>query len=189
MDNGQEYEVLETFIVQNDDRYDIEYSDNDTLTVKNFGTFKKESESVIVCNNVPYFRNGGVNLEYSLKLVGFTSSSSTLSVRAAGTNLSGIKGKGKSLKYEDFESNAESDSDGNIKLIAPTANDPQTVTITNGDDIIVVPGLSITNAGDDMGTIALVGKMITISRLLEQYYKKIMDIYMETIIIMIWILQ
>ena len=30
--------------------------------------------------------------------------------------------------------------------------------ITNGDEIVVIPGLTINNTGDYMGTIALVGK-------------------------------
>ncbi len=100
----------------------------------------------MVCNNIPYFRKGGSNLEYSLKLVGFTSS-----VRSAGTVMRGIKGTGKSDKYKKFQSESESDADGNIKLTAPTTNDIQTVTITDGDKIVVIPGLNIANNGDYMG--------------------------------------
>ena len=158
MDNGTEYEVLETSVVQGSKSYTVTASDSSTLSVNSLGTFKKESDSVIICNNIPYFRNGGTNLEYSLKLVGFTQFSSSLSVRAADTVIGGKKAKGKSAKYPDFESNGESDSEGNIKLKAPTANDSQTVTITNGDDIVVIPGLKINNSGDYMGTVALVGK-------------------------------
>lgn len=164
MDNGTEYEVLESNIVQGNKNYTVTASDENSLTVNSIGTFKKESDSVIVCDNIPYFRKGGANLEYSLKIVGFTStgaateSSSLLSARAAGTEVKGIKGKGKSTKYIHFESDSESDEDGTITLTAPTANDPQIVEITNGDEIVVVTGLNITNSGDNMGTIALVGK-------------------------------
>jgi uncharacterized repeat protein (TIGR02543 family) len=110
----------------------------------------------MVCNSIPYFRKGGSNLEYSLKLVGFASQS-----RAAGTDgtdFSGITGKGKSSKYKNYKSESTSDSEGNIKFTAPTVNDTQTVEITNGNEIIVVPGLKINNNGDKMGTVAIVGK-------------------------------
>ena len=153
MDSGKEYEVLEKSVVQGSSSYIVTASDSSTLTVNNLGKFTKESDSVIVCENIPYFRKGGANLEYSLKLVGFTSNG-----RAAGTAMSGIKGKGKSEKYKGFESDGESDSNGKIKLKAPTANDTQTVEIKNGDELIVIPGLQINNSGDYMGTVALVGK-------------------------------
>ncbi len=152
MDNGKEYEVLETSVVQGSQKYAVNSSDASTLSVATLGTFTKESDSVMVNNNIPYFRKGGVNLEYSLKLVGFTTG------RAAGTAMNGIKGKGKSEKYKGFESNSESDSAGNIKFTAPTANDTQTVEIENGNELVVVSGLNISNSGDYMGTVALVGK-------------------------------
>ena len=153
MDNGKEYEVLETSVVQDNQKYTVTASDTTTLTVNSLGTFTKESDGVIVCNNIPYYRKGGANLEYSLKLVGFTQNG-----RAAGIAMSGIKGKGKSEKYKGFESKSESDSEGNIKFTAPTANDTQTVEIENGNELIVIPGLKINNSGDYMGTVALVGE-------------------------------
>lgn len=162
MDNGKQYEVLESTVKQNKYSYNITASDNESLEVEGLGVFEIESDSVIICDNIPYFRKGGANLEYTLKLVGFTqaasSSQGSLSRAAGISDLSGIKGKGKSSKYKDFESNAESDSDGNIKFTAPTANDPQTVSISNGDNLVVIPGLTINNTGDYMGTVALVGK-------------------------------
>ena len=153
MDNGKEYEVLETSVVQGNSSYKVTASDSTTLTASSLGTFTKESDGVIVCNNIPYYRKGGANLEYSLKLVGFTTNG-----RAAGIAMSGIKGKGKSEKYKNFESDGESDSKGEIKLKAPTANDTQTVEISNGNELVVIPGLKINNSGDYMGTVALVGK-------------------------------
>ena len=152
MDNGKEYEVLESNVKQGTNLYAITDSSSSTLTVKNLGTFTKQSDSVMVCENIPYFRKGGANLEYSLKLVGFTNT------RAAGSVMSGIKGKGRSSKYKGFESSGESDSNGEIKLKAPTTNDTQTVEITNGNEVVVVPGLKVINTGDYMGTVALVGK-------------------------------
>lgn len=156
MDNGSEYEILETRVEHKEGLNAITDStegDKPTLTVEGMGTFTKQSDSVMVCNSIPYFRKGGSNLEYSLKLVGFASQS-----RAAGTDFSGITGKGKSSKYKNYKSDSTSDSEGNIKFTAPTVNDTQTVEITNGNEIIVVPGLKINNNGDKMGTVAIVGE-------------------------------
>ncbi len=153
MDSGTEYEVLESSVVQNNKSYNITSSDSSTLTVSNLGTFKKESDRVMVNNNIPYFRKGGTNLEYSLKIVNFNLSGN----RAAATPVGGIKGKAKSTKYG-IESESQSDDEGIIKFTAPTANDPQEITITDGDEVVVIPGLNIINSGDFMGTVALVGK-------------------------------
>ncbi len=154
MDNGVEYEILETTVKQGLNSYQITTFGDNSITVSALGIFYKESERVIVCNNIPYFRKGGVNLEYSLKLVGFTSQSS----RIVATGTQGITARGKSTKYGSFECQAESDAEGKITLTAPTADDPQTVTIVNGENTIVIPGITITNSGDYMGTVALVGK-------------------------------
>lgn len=119
MDNGEEYEVLDRNVVYRGRKYSINSSDNDSLTVYSLGTFTKQSDSVMICNNIPYFRKGGANLEYSLKIVGFADNPS----RAAASVKSGVKGKGKSSKYPEFESSGESDSNGEIKLKAL----PQTI--------------------------------------------------------------
>lgn len=153
MDNGQKYDVLEKTVMYEGISYDILYSDEDILKVKTLGDFKKQSDSVMICNNIPYFRKGGTNIEYKLKIVGFANKD-----RAASTFIGGAKGKGKSEKYKNFESNGESDADGIITLKAPTADDIQTVTITNGEEIVVVTGLEVLNNGDDMGTVAFAGK-------------------------------
>ena len=151
IDKGYKYEVLETNMVYNDRNYKIIDSSNTTLVVESLGTFEKESDNVMVCNDIRYFRKGSANLEYYLKLVNPTPLGGSATV-------SGIKGKGKSEKYKNFECNSESDSEGIIKFTTPAANDTQIVEITNGDETIVVPGLSVKNSGDYMGTIALVGK-------------------------------
>jgi len=157
MDNGNEYEFLENSVLWSGKKYCVSASDDNSVTVKDLGRFNKESDSVIVCDNIPYFRKGGTNLEYSLKLVGFISSEQQ-SARAAGSVMPGVKGKGKSKKYKTFEDDSESDVEGIIKFKAPTVDDIQTVTITTGNDIVVIPELCISNSGDYMGTVALVGK-------------------------------
>ena len=155
MDNGKEYEILETKIKFEEKYYPFTSASSNTLQVKDLGTFEKQSDSVIINNNsIPFFRNGGTNLAYSLKIVGFSSSSRAAEI----TSKAGIKGKGKSSKYTGFESESTSDDDGILTLTAPTANDIQTVTIDIGGDMVEVSGLVISNSGDFMGTVALVEK-------------------------------
>ena len=159
MDNGKEYKFLEKSVKYGNSEYFVESSTDTVLKVNNIGTFNKQSDSIIVNDNIPYFRQGGTNLEYSFKLVGFTGTggaNASVFSRAGTSGLSGIKGKGKSTTYTSFESEAESDSDGKIVFKAPTAGDVQTVEIQNGNQTITIPEIQITNAGDYMGTVALV---------------------------------
>jgi hypothetical protein len=161
MDNGKEYKFLEKSVKYGNREYFVESSTDTVLKVNNIGTFNKQSDSIIVNDNIPYFRQGGTNLEYSFKLVGFTGTggaNASVFSRAGTSGLSGIKGKGKSTTYTSFESEAESDSDGKIVFKAPTAGDVQTVEIQNGNQTITIPEIQITNAGDYMGTVALVAE-------------------------------
>ena len=196
MDNGTEYEVLDSYVSENGTPYRILDADSSSLTVETLGTFTKESEEVkdvIKNNSIPYFRKGGTNLEYSLKIVGFANQNTG---RAAATSVSGIKGIGKSTKYKNFHSDGESNEKGEIVLTAPTINDEQTVTITNGNEVVVVSGLKIANSGDYMGTIALVNKNqynLKVTGIIEEEYKDdgylfgnytktyVMSIYFENI--------
>lgn len=154
MDDGTEYEVLDATVVKEKKSYKITASDESTLTVSTLGTFTKETEKVMINNNIPYFRKGGVNLEYSLQLVKFTTSATRASVN---TSLGGIKAIANSMNYN-VKQESESDKNGLLSFTAATAGDIQMVTIANGDDSVVVPGLTINNDGDFMGTVALVGK-------------------------------
>lgn len=155
MDNGKEYEVLESSVVFDDSYYSVTNSTEDTLLVNGLGLFTKKSEVVIENNNIPYFRKGGINLDYSIKLVGFTQKE-----RIAGSKIgmSGIKGKGIPSKHTKYISEGESDTEGIITFTAPTIKDTQTVIIDYDGEIVVVTGLNIENTDDYMGTIALVEK-------------------------------
>lgn len=150
MDNGKAFVVLEDKVTYDGKEYNISSSATDNLSVENIGSFAKESDSVIICDNIPYFRNGGTNLEYKLKVVGFNTS------RAASSGIGKVKGKAKSEKYKSFEDESESDENGEITFTAPTINDVQTVTIENNENDVIVSNLKIQNAGDFMGTVALV---------------------------------
>ncbi len=166
MDNGEMYEILETSVKKASREYTISSVTSDSITVSTLGTFKKESDSVMLNNNIPYFRNGGTNLDYSLKIVGFTEqglSAQGDSSRAVSPsslfNLSGLKGTSKSVKYKTFESNGESDENGILHLKAPTMNDVQSVTIDATDfgyGLVAIPDIMISNTGDYFGTVAIV---------------------------------
>ncbi len=154
MDSGEKYEFYEDTINNGESSYLIySYNDN-TLTASGLGTFTKQSEHVIVNNNIPYFRNSGSNLEYSLKIVGFQDNSRT----ALNFNtIKGIKAVGKSNNYHSWKSESESNENGVIVLTAPTSSDLQTITLEKGDgSTIVVPGIQVINSGSYMGTVALV---------------------------------
>ena len=178
MDSGEQYEVLESSVKKigknSSTSYKITSASGDAsgasdtspsrsrtvlpsempyITVETLGTFVKESDSVIKNGDIPYFRNGGTNLDYSLKIVGFSNS------RAVSSAVSGLKGTGKSNKFSSFKSEGESGSDGLLKLTAPTINDVQTVTLDLNDGnggLIIIPDIMVSNNGDYMGTVALV---------------------------------
>lgn len=182
MDSGEQYEILESEVVYlgkgNSDstgsgsrsvskksrtvtpssvsvgtKYKITETSDTSLTVQELGTFTKQSDSVIKNGAIPYFRNGGTNLDYKLKIVGFSNSSRAVSTQG----LKGLKGKGKSKTFTSFKSEGESDENGELHLTAPTANDTQTVTITLDDGgLMVIPDIMVANAGSNMGTVAVV---------------------------------
>ena len=174
MDTGKMYEVLETAVKYGRETYKILSSSDDEIVVDTLGTFGKEkvdpgktpSDKIIVNEDgIPFFRYGGTNLEYSLKVVGFSDSAAGdkvaegVSSRAVSSvGLKGLKGKGKSSTYTSFETEEkETDNDGVLKLTAPTVGDAQTVTIEKSDGgLVVVPNIMITNTGDFMGTVAIV---------------------------------
>ena len=137
------------------------------------GTYTKSSDNVMIFDidnnildatnekNIPYFRNGGQNLSYTLQLVGFTKEEAKESgSRAVSTlNLSGLKVKGQSNTYTSYENEATSDQNGKVTLEAPVTGDVQTVTITSDEgSVIVVPDLKIENDGLSMGKIPVTGK-------------------------------
>ncbi|MCQ2592019.1 MAG: collagen-like protein [Treponema sp.] len=151
MDNGKQYEILEDKILFENSEYAIISSNKTEIKAAGLGKFQKESDRIIINNNIPYFRDGGANLEYSLKFVGFANDYGRISA-------SGIKGKATSTKYKSYEQLSESNPEGIITFNAPSPEDIQTVTIENGSELIVVPGLQIINNGDSLGTVALVNK-------------------------------
>ena len=86
MDKGDYYTIGESGVDFSDASYSITSADEDSITVSKLGTFTKQTSSLLVNNSIPYFRKGGTNLEYTMKLVGFEEDVSR-AARAARTSL------------------------------------------------------------------------------------------------------
>ena len=177
MDNGKVYEIEETALIFEGKSYKISKSTDTKLDVNGIGVFTKVTEREIDWHDavydidVPFYRQGGTNLEYTVHVVGFTDEIGAVNAnnivlgRAASTAdttiaKKGLKVKSQSEKYSTYTDEGTTDADGNVTLKAPVQGDSQTITIedeTTGD-IVVVSGLKIDNDGSDMGTIPFVGK-------------------------------
>ena len=155
MANGQCFIINETTIKNEEsgDTSTFSTATESVLSIKDGRKFTKESDSVIKCNDIPYFRQGGSNLSYTVKLVGFTGSRAGNNSQTA---LSNRKIKNKSSIYKTFEKEAQTDTDGVATLTAPTVNDIQTLIIEKDGGNLIVPGIKIENNGAFMGTIAVV---------------------------------
>lgn len=172
MDNGKAYNVEETYVSYSGKQYKIISSTETNLEVESIGTFTKDSESVInwfdnINNiNIPFFRQGGTNLKYKLRVVGFEDELTeiTQSIRAAGTETvpngkKGLKVKSQSDKYQSYTDEEITDDNGEVVLSAPVQGDTETITISDGDDVlVVVPGLKVENDGANLGTVPIVRK-------------------------------
>lgn len=156
MDNGKSYYINENNIKTDERLYSATSSSENYLNVEGLGRFEKQTDSVIINNSIPYFRKGGTNLSYKMKLVGFEDSINRAARAASSASLSGYTITGTSEQFESFTSEAVSDEDGSVTLTAPTSGDVQTITVTSGDDtIVVVPGIKVETDGSNMGTIPI----------------------------------
>ena len=166
MDKGTTYVVEETYVTYDNKKSSIVSSSDKVLEVEYLGKFTKDTENIIMWHDpsydvdVPFYRQGGTNLNYKVRVVGFEDSIS----RAAGTTTEGIGKKGLKVKsqserYSTYTDEGETDENGYVELTAPIQGDSQTLTITNDDGgITVVSGLKIENVDDFMGTIPIVKK-------------------------------
>ncbi|MBR6060688.1 MAG: hypothetical protein IKP67_01320, partial [Spirochaetales bacterium] len=154
MADGTAYNMQEQKVSVGDKLY--WYKDGtsgDTLVAADLGKFVKQSDSVIINNSIPYFRQGGANLEYKVKIVGFSDS------RAGATAipLKNTKVKTQSETYASFSKDATTDVSGDVTLIMPTVNDVQTITVEKKDGgSVVVPNVKIETNNSNIGTIAVV---------------------------------
>lgn len=156
MDNGKSYYINENNIKTDERLCSATSSSENYLNVEGLGRFEKQTDSVIINNSIPYFRKGGTNLSYKMKLVGFEDSINRAARAASSASLRGYTITGTSEQFESFTSEAVSDEDGTVTLTAPTSGDVQTITVTRGDDtIVVVPGIKVETDGSNMGTIPI----------------------------------
>lgn len=165
MDKGTTVEIDETALKEVESNVSTEFDvgcDEETLKLIGGKVFTKQSNAVIQTQDgdatVLYFRKGGTNLSYSLKIVGFDDSIPT---RAAGNSgpigKNNVKVKGLSNRFTSHISNAVSDSEGKVELKAPIQGDVQTVVVElEGRNDITIENLKIENDGDDMGTVPIV---------------------------------
>ena len=156
MDNGKSYYINENNVKTDERFYSATSSSENYLNVEGLGRFEKQTDSVIINNSIPYFRKGGTNLSYKMKLVGFEDSINRAARAASSASLSGYTITGTSEQFESFTSEAVSDEEGTVTLTAPTSGDVQTITVTSGDNtIVVVPGIKVETDGSNMGTIPI----------------------------------
>ena len=156
MADGKVYVISESTVTSDGSSYAVSSSSDTSLAVSTLGTFTKQSDSVMLNSNIPYFRKGGANLSYTMKVVGFSDSTARAASSSALAGLAGYSVTGTSGTYSSFSSEATSDSEGNVNLTAPVSCDVQTVTVSNGSsNIAVVPGITVETNGSNMGTIPI----------------------------------
>lgn len=168
MSNGKEYEVEENSFEDKNNFKSyriIDGSDEKLLKVESFGNFEYQSDSVIIKKPVngtdegpiPYFRKGGTDLKYQLRLVGFEDTVSRAAASSSVNGKSGLKAKGTSKRFSSYDSEGESDTEGYVQLRAPVQGDVQNVSIeTDSGYTITINDLKIENDGNFMGTVPIV---------------------------------
>ncbi|MCR5125529.1 MAG: fibronectin type III domain-containing protein [Treponema sp.] len=154
MDNGKEYKFSEKNVVSDGMTYTITSTSDTSITVNTLGKFEKQSDSVLVSSSVPYFRKGGSNLDYTLKIVGFSDGASRAAISSRGKG--GVRVTGTSETYSTYHCEATSDAEGEVKLKAPVAGDTQTIVVDNGNDKFRVTGLQVNHSNEKLGTIPIV---------------------------------
>lgn len=180
MDNGEEYQFAETYIEYGGKYYTNASGDSSALTVSGLGRFERQSDSILVTeltypgaatsSTIPLFRKGGTNLDYTVKLVGFTNTAARAG-SGISQGLGGLLVQGTSDTYRSSTSEALSADDGTVHLTAKVAGDVQTISVSSngatpedGQAIVLdgsnitVTGIQVNNTGDYMGTIPIVGK-------------------------------
>ena len=169
MDKGTELVVEESYIIDkksNSQSAILTSSDENTLyfatTLNGISSLTRKTENVIESKIgdavIPFYRKGGTNLSYSLKVVGFTDDlQSGRAATSVMTGKAGLKVKGSSDRFASFEDEGITDENGSVNLTAPVQGDTQTVTIQVSDDKeIIVENLKIENDGSYMGAIPIV---------------------------------
>ena len=160
MDSGKTYVINEDKIVLKNSSheissYEILSSSDTTLQVSSIGMFEKQSDSVMLNNSIPYFRKGGTNLKYKMKLVGFENATN-FSRSASVSNMQNLDVKGTSKTYQSYLSEGIVDANGDVTLTSARSGDVQTITVSQeGISIVVIPGVTVETNGSNMETIPI----------------------------------
>ncbi len=160
MDDGTEYEVFEYEVISNTIQHKIVSMSENDIAVDSLGTFTKESENVMTCNNIPYFRKGKRNLSYTINVVdkrtkSFDSNSSSMGREAPTEVNDNLKMLVQSPNYPSYKKEYTVDPNGETVIEAPVADEPMDFIISNDDKLIVKSGFTAKEDGDSE-TITLV---------------------------------
>ena len=124
---------------------------------------KKNTANVIEAKNgdavIPFYRKGGTDLNYSLKVVGFKDDGAVgnISYRAAASGMRNLKVRNTSNRFTSYQKEGITNDNGEVTLVAPVQGDVQTVSIETGDNrTVVIDNLIIENDGDYLGAIPIV---------------------------------
>ena len=171
MDNGEEYQVLGDKVAYGGKKYTVTSSSSSSITVKTLGTFEKESDGVMKMeityagattkSVVPFFRKGGANPKYSLKVVGFSDNIARAGISSSGSKevpKKGIRVTGESTIYNAPKASATSDEDGIITLTAVASGDVQKLSVDSESEKLTLSEIQVNNNNDFLGKIPLVGE-------------------------------
>ena len=128
MDTGAEY------YIDNQNIYK-KYSSSKSKIQSGIDGYYLESDEVLRSGNTVFFRKGGKNRSFSVTVSGFsTNRSISNSSRAAGTGNQGVSGRRENKENSEDSETVDSKDDNSLDFEGGVADDPQTVTVTDGDD-------------------------------------------------------
>ena len=128
MDTGTE------FYIDNQNIYK-KYSSSKSKIQSGIDGYYLESDEVLRSGNTVFFRKGGKNRSFSVTVSGFsTNRSISNSSRAAGTGNQGVSGRRENKENSEDSETVDSKDDNSLDFEGGVADDPQTVTVTVGDD-------------------------------------------------------
>ena len=148
MDTGNE------FYIYSQNVYKFNSSTSKTKLQSGIDGYSLESDEVLKKGTTVFFRKGGKKRGFSATFSGF-SANGNRSARAAGTGSQGITGRRTNKENEDDTETVDSDDGNSVDFEGGVADDPQTVTITDGEntgEVTVTPGYD----GENIGSVPVV---------------------------------
>lgn len=128
MDTGAEY------YIDNQNIYK-KYSSSKSKIQSGIDGYYLESDEVLRSGNTVFFRKGGKNRSFSVTVSGFsTNRSISNSSRAVGTGNQGVSGRRENKENSEDSETVDSKDDNSLDFDGGIADDPQTVTVTDGED-------------------------------------------------------